>query len=115
MKAEFLDYVEDILDAMEKAEEVVEGVTYQQFATNYRINFVVTRALEIMGEAAKRLPMDVRDKYPQVPWKEMAGARDRIVHGYDVIDLAIVWGIVKRRIPLVRPILKQILIDYEDK
>lgn len=112
MSHEFLDYVEDILDAMEKAEEVVQGVTYDQFATDYRIHFVVTRALEIVGEATKRLPMDLRQKYPDVPWREMAGTRDRIIHGYDKVDLEIVWGIVKRRIPIVKPLIQQILVDY---
>jgi uncharacterized protein with HEPN domain len=110
---EFLDYVEDILDAMEKAEILVEDVAYERFAEDFRINFAVVRALEIIGEATKRLPMEVREKYPQIPWRGMAGMRDRIIHGYDRVDLHIVWDVVKRDIPDLKPKVQQILRDYQ--
>ncbi len=84
MSNEFLDYVEDILDAIEKAETAVAGVEYDRFATDFMINFVVVRALEIVGEATKRLPMSLRNQYPHIPWKKMAGMRDRIIHSYDL-------------------------------
>jgi uncharacterized protein with HEPN domain len=113
MNREFLDYVEDILDAMEKAELMVEGVAYQEFEAEFRINFAVVRALEIVGEAAKRLPVEVRVRYPDVPWREMAGMRDKIIHGYDNVDLRLVWETVQERIPQVKPLIRQILADYE--
>jgi uncharacterized protein with HEPN domain len=103
MSDEFLDYVEDMLDAMDKAELLLEGIAYEQFEADFRINFAVVRALEIVGEAAKRLPPDLRRQYPDIPWKVMAGMRDRIVHGYDIVDLEIVWDVVKRDIPQVKP------------
>jgi uncharacterized protein with HEPN domain len=113
MSAEFLDYVEDILDAMDKAEILLEEVTYEQFVSDFRINFAVVRALEIVGEATKRLPMTLRDQYPSIPWKEMAGMRDRIIHGYDDVNFRIVWDTVKKRIPIVKPQIQQIITDYE--
>jgi uncharacterized protein with HEPN domain len=109
---EFLDYVEDILDAMDKAELLLEGVAQDQFETDFRINFAVIRALEIIGEATKRLPEDVRHRYPDLPWRGMAGMRDRIIHGHDVVDLQIVWDVVKKDIPRIRPQFEQILRDY---
>ena len=115
MSYEFLDYVDDILDAMDKAEILLEDVTYDQFESDFRINFAVVRALEIIGEATKRLPMDVRQQYPKIPWKGMAGMRDRIIHGYDNVDLHIVWDVVKQDIPPVKPQIQQILEDYEDQ
>jgi uncharacterized protein with HEPN domain len=90
MSHEFLDFVEDILDAMDKAEILVEGFAYSQFETDFRTNFAVVRALEIIGEAAKRLPVSLREEYPEIPWRGMAGMRDRIIHGYDTVDLQIV-------------------------
>ena len=114
MSNEFLDYIEDIIDAMDKAQTVLDGVSYKVFSEDFRINFVVVRALEIVGEATKRLPMSLRDEYPDVPWREMAGMRDRIIHGYDVVDLRIVWNTVKDRIPVVRKQIQQILDEYED-
>lgn len=112
MNYEFLDYLEDMIDAMGKAELAVIGVEYDRFATDFMINFVVIRALEIVGEATKRLPMSIRTQYPHVPWKDMAGMRDRIIHGYDNVDLQIVWSVVKSEIPRIKPVIQQILKDY---
>ena len=67
MSREFLDFLEDILDAMGKAEDLLEGVSFTQFESDYRINFAVVRALEIIGEATKRLPVDLRQRYPMFP------------------------------------------------
>jgi uncharacterized protein with HEPN domain len=113
MSDEFLDYVEDILDAMNKAEILLQDVAYDQFEADFRINFAVIRALEIIGEATKRLPSDLRQRYPDIPWKGMAGMRDRIIHGYDNVDFQIVWDVVKREIPRIKPHIQQILADYE--
>ncbi|RME70149.1 MAG: DUF86 domain-containing protein [Chloroflexi bacterium] len=113
MSHEFLDYIEDIIDAMDKAETAVVGVDYDRFATDFMINFVVIRALEIVGEATKRLPGFLREQYPAIPWRDMAGMRDRIIHGYDTVDLRIVWQVIKQDIPVVKPLLQQILKDYE--
>lgn len=112
MSNEFLDYIDDILDAMQKAEILVADVTFEGFQADFRIHFALVRALEIMGEASKRLPETVREQYPDVPWKGMAGMRDRIIHGYDDVDLAIVWNVVQNDIPRIRPFLLQILSDY---
>lgn len=112
MSNEFLDHVEDILGAMDKAEILLEGVTYEEFEADFRINFAVVRALEIIGEATK-LPVNLRQQYPHIPWKGMAGMRDRIIHGYDNVDLQIVWDVVKRDIPQIQPQIQQIPKDYE--
>ena len=88
-------------------------MTYEQFEQDFRINFAVVRALEIIGEATKRLPLSLRDQYPDIPWKRMAGMRDRIIHGYDTVDLEVVWDTVKLEIPQLKPLLQQILADYE--
>jgi uncharacterized protein with HEPN domain len=61
------------------------------------------------------LPDDLRQSYPDIPWKGMSGMRDRIIHGYDNVDLQIVWDVVKRDIPEIKPKIEQILIDYEGK
>ena len=113
MANEFLDYVEDILDAMEKAEILIEDGPYERFDEDFRINFAVIRALEIIGEATKRLPAELREEYPQIPWRGMAGMRDRIIHGYDRVDLHIVWDVVKRDIPELKPKMRRILRDYQ--
>lgn len=99
MKREFLDFLEDILDAMDKAEAMLSDVDLETFKDDYQINFAVVRALEIIGEATKRLPESFRDQYSEIPWKDMAGMRDRIIHGYDTVNLEIVWATVKTEFP----------------
>lgn len=113
MSLEFLDFIEDILDAMEKAEEMLSGADFETFETDYQLNFAVVRALEIVGEATKRFPATLRNQYPDIPWQDMAGMRDWIIHVYDVVNLRIVWETVKGRIPELKPRIQQILADYE--
>ena len=117
MRAEFLDFVaptsrRDILDAMDKAEILLTDVPYDRFAGDFRIHYAVVRALEIIGDATKRLPSHLRDDYPTIPWRGMAGMRDRMIHGYDAVDYEIVWNTIKQVIPQIRPQLQRILVDY---
>ena len=111
MSDEYLDHIEDVLDAMNKAEILLEGVTFEQFEADFRTNFAVVRALEIVGEATKRLPDSLRQQYPDIPWRGMAGMRDRIIHAYDTVDLEIVWDVVKKDIPEIKPRIQKILSD----
>lgn len=114
MSDTFLDYLEDILDAMEKAEALIQGISYTDFEADYRINFAAVRALEIIGEATKRLPPHVRDANPDVPWKDMAGMRDRLSHAYDAVNLRLVWDTIKRRIPPLKLLIAEIITSYHE-
>ena len=94
---------------------MITDVTYDQFVDDFQIHYAVVRALEIVGEATKRLPSSLCDEYPAIPWKGMAGMRDRIIHGYDTVDYEIVWNTVDQDIPRIRPLLQQILADYDKR
>ncbi len=112
MSDEFLDYLEDILDAMDKAEIIIQDINYEQFESDFRINFAAVRALEIIGEATKRIPQEIRDTYPDIPWKGMAGMRDRIIHGYDIVDMQIVWDVIKKDISELKLKIQHIIEFY---
>lgn len=93
---------------------MLSPVDFESFEEDYQLNFAVVRALEIVGEATKRLLESLRQQYSEIPWKDMAGMWDRIIHGYDAVNLSIVWETVKSRIPEIKPKIQQILADFED-
>lgn len=97
-----IDFLEDIADAMQAASEFVQGINELQFRSDRKTVYAVIRALEVVGEAAKRIPTDVRDRYPDVPWRRLTGMRDRLIHGYDSVDLAIVWATLHEALPLAQ-------------
>jgi len=113
MKREVGDYIQDISDAMNKAMEFVEGMEYEDFICDDKTIFAVIRAIEVIGEAVKSIPEDVKKEYPEIPWREMAGMRDKLIHGYFGVNLKRVWKTVKEEIPPLKPLFEKILINLE--
>ncbi|MBI2803471.1 MAG: DUF86 domain-containing protein [Planctomycetes bacterium] len=85
-----LDFLEDIRTAARKAQEFAAGMKFEDFVADEKTAFAVVRALEIIGEATKRVPQEVRDKGPEIPWRSMAGIRDKLIHDYVSVNLEIV-------------------------
>ena len=117
MKAgrDHLDYLQDIMTMMEKIESFTAGMTQEDFIEDYMAHFAVIRAMEVMGEAAKNVPAEVRQKHPEIPWKKMAGLRDKVIHGYFGVDLFIIWESATRLIPGYRPVLLRILNEETER
>lgn len=99
MKRDYSDSVNDIIDAMNKATEFVKGISYEKFIEDEKTIFAVVRALEIIGEAVKNIPETVRSKYPKIPWQDMAGMRDILIHEYFEVDISVLWNTVTQDIP----------------
>ncbi len=106
-------YLKDILQNMREAEEFIRDMDYQQFVADKKTLNAVLRSIEVIGEAAKHVPEELRAKYQAVPWKEMAGMRDKLIHDYLGVDEETVWLVIKDRIPSIRPTIEQALQELE--
>ena len=96
-------FISDILESMNKIERYISGLSLESFKKNELIIDAVVRNFEIIGEAAKNIPEDIRNTHSEIPWKKMIGLRNYTAHEYFGIDLAILWDIAKINIPETKP------------
>jgi uncharacterized protein with HEPN domain len=108
MKKEYRDYLDDIINAMTKAEQFIENMTFEDFKEDEKTAFAVVRALEIIGEATTKLPESLKNKYPKIPWREISGMRNKLIHEYFGVNLRVVWDTVEKDIPNIKPFFQEI-------
>lgn len=113
MRRTYRDYAADILASLRELQEFTEGLDFDAFSRDRKTVNAVVRSLEVMGEAAKRMPPEVRERHPDIPWKRMTGMRDKLIHEYSGVDLEIVWGVVKDELPPLGPLFERLCEDLE--
>jgi len=102
MKKDDTVYMKHILDAIHRIEEYTQNIEYKDFIENHLIQDGVIRQIEIIGEAVKRLSNEIREKYTDVPWKDIVGMRNKLIHNYFGVDVDAVWETVKKDIPVLK-------------
>jgi len=100
------EYLSDMRDAIHAAREFSRGVSFEEFRNNREKQFAIIHALEIIGEAAKQVPATVREKCSDSPWRDIAGMRDRLIHGYFSVNLERLWNTVQEDLPHLEELLK---------
>lgn len=113
MRRDVRVHIEDMIASAQRAIGYTGGLSFEEFKGDQKTLDAVARNLEIIGEAAKNVPDDVRRRFPQIEWKSMAGLRDILIHVYFGVDEDIVWDVVKNKLPGVLTSLREVLGDIE--
>lgn len=108
---DFTDYINDILNSIEEVNEFTADMSYDDFFRDKKTTNAVIRSLEVLGEAARKIPDDLRSKAPNVPWDKMTGMRNKLIHEYFGVDLEIVWAVIKEELPPLSSHLKKLLSE----
>lgn len=108
-KGDFRVYVVDILEAIQRIEEYLRGVTFEEFSKDNKTMDAVVRNFAVIGEAAKSVPVHVKRKHPEIAWKRMSGMRDKVVHKYFGVDPHILWDTSKIDLPASKPLIEELL------
>lgn len=110
-----LVFLEDILECIEKIEEYMDGMTEKEFEENSEKQDAVIRRIEIIGEAAKNISNDTREKYHDVQWREIAGMRDVVIHQYFGVTIGLVWRVATTEIPNLKGRIEEIIKEIEER
>ena len=113
MKRNYKLFIKDIISAMKSIEKFVEGLSLDEVKEDDKTSSAVIRKFEIIGEATRHVPDNLKENYPDIPWKRMAGMRDRLIHAYFGVDYRLVWEAIKIDIPKLKPRLEEILAGLE--
>jgi len=114
MRRKITDYLIDILTECNYLLKESEHLDYESFINNEHLKRAFVRSLEIIGEASKKIPKSIKEKYPQIKWREVAGMRDKLIHEYFGIIYEVVWKTVKKEISVLKETVEKILKNYKE-
>ncbi len=109
------DFLSDIAESISRILEYTASLDWDEFLRDHKTQDAVVRNLEVIGEAAKNISDDFRERYPEIPWRSMAGTRDRLTHHYFGINQEIVWQIVQQDLPGLNRLVEQIIRQFSER
>jgi uncharacterized protein with HEPN domain len=113
MSRDFTDYLNDILSSIDEIFDFIGNMEYDAFSSDKKTINAVIRSLEIIGEASKHIPNNIKTGYPDVPWKRMSGMRDKLIHEYHGVDYEMVWLVIREDLREVKEKIMMIINSGE--
>ncbi|NES23851.1 MAG: DUF86 domain-containing protein [Symploca sp. SIO3E6] len=105
-------FLQDILEGIGDIENFTKQISFEEFTKNKEKIYAVQKAIELIGEAVKNIPDSVRNKYSYIPWRNIAGMRDKLSHQYWKVDLEVIWKVVEENLPELKVMIIQVIQDF---
>jgi uncharacterized protein with HEPN domain len=105
----YIDYLRDMLENANRAIQFTEGMNFESFSKDEKTVYAVIRAVEIIGEATRNIPEEIRTKYPEIPWRDASNMRNKLVHRYFGINLEVIWQTINEDLPMLADTIQEII------